>query len=203
MARLKSTHLGLRGLELSSFKAIKTLSDAIGVLLNEPLDLLKPALGLTGAFEIIKEAIFLTISLLSDDLPIFPKINPDVIVGQTNTSSDKTVVGTVDSRKVRDRRSDWKVSDPRWLKEQLETIIEAIIHISQYEQTMADTSHKNVKRKPAIQSPVPLPFERPDFSGFALIMHQRQKQALEQKAKNERNSYHRRQRLSSIRGSKR
>jgi hypothetical protein len=160
-------------------------------------------MGLTGAFEVAKEALFLVKELISSDLPIYPTINEDLNVGQTDTSNDVSVRGTVQSRKVRDKRNTWLVSDPNWIKHQIDEIIEALIRIVHYEEKIAQPLSKERKkqRNPAL---VPKPFERPEFSPFSLEEAIRNKLITSdlQKARDVRNAYFRRHRQKTYRGSK-
>lgn len=49
--------------------------------------------------EIIKQTCIVASQVFNEDIQVTMRVNPEIIVGETNTSSDKTVAGTVNSRK--------------------------------------------------------------------------------------------------------
>lgn len=55
-------------------------------------------------FDVVKETLLFAKSYFLSTAKDFRSVNPTIIVGQTNTSSDKTVAGTVESRRYFERR---------------------------------------------------------------------------------------------------
>ena len=110
-----------------AYIAAVDVSQILRKLRTMPVHLLSSSLGLIGGLEIIQEAISLVREMVSDDLYVFPRLNPDLIVGQTDTSNDKTSVGTVKSRKVAAPGSADKITSAEFVSEVLTNIEELLV----------------------------------------------------------------------------
>jgi hypothetical protein len=128
-------------------------------LLNNPdiVNWIRDVFTVSQGFRIIKDAILGLRTFVSNQrnqkLPLYvePVNNPDIIVGETNTSKDKTVTGTVESRKVKTKR----VSvDPEHVLKFLDTLYGNVV---QAEKDMKKESFqpgtKKVPRVPVQENP--------------------------------------------------